>query len=69
MLLELWGGKCAPDDRTCLQADFVALMTALVTDDPIFDTVAPVTKVMKDSNYTIERTGGVTSAGGGDGDS
>jgi MYXO-CTERM domain-containing protein len=31
---------------------------ALVTDDPIFDTVAPVTKVMNDSNYTIERTGG-----------
>ena len=34
VLLELWGGKCAPDDRTCLQADFVALMTALVTEDP-----------------------------------
>ena len=34
VLLELWGGKCAPDDRRCLQADFVALMTALVTEDP-----------------------------------
>jgi hypothetical protein len=34
VLLELWGGKCAPDDRGCLQADFVALMTALVTEDP-----------------------------------
>lgn len=31
---------------------------ALVTDDPIFDTVAPMTKVIKDSNYTISRTGG-----------
>ena len=34
VLLEMWGGKCAPVDRHCLQADFVALLTALVTDDP-----------------------------------
>lgn len=32
--LEMWGGRCAPDDRRCLQADFVALMTALMTEDP-----------------------------------
>ena len=32
--LELWGGRCAPDDHGCLQADFVALLTALVTADP-----------------------------------
>jgi hypothetical protein len=34
VLLELWGGKCAAEDRRCLQADFVALMTALVTEEP-----------------------------------
>lgn len=32
--LEMWGGRCAPDDRRCLQADFVALMTALIVQDP-----------------------------------
>ncbi len=34
VVLEMWGGRCAPDDRQCLRADFVALMTALVTEDP-----------------------------------
>ena len=34
VLLEMWGGRCAADDRQCLRADFVALMTALVTEDP-----------------------------------
>ena len=34
VLLELWGGRCAAADRACLQADFAALLTALVTEDP-----------------------------------
>ena len=34
VLLEMWGGRCSAADRHCLQADFVALMTALVTEDP-----------------------------------
>lgn len=34
VLLELWGGRCKAVDRTCLHADFGALMTALVTEDP-----------------------------------
>ena len=34
VLLEMWGGRCAATERQCLRADFVALMTALVTEDP-----------------------------------
>lgn len=34
VLLELWGGRCVANDAGCLRADFVALLTALITAEP-----------------------------------
>ena len=34
LVLEVWGGRCAPRDQHCLRADVLALLTAVVTAEP-----------------------------------